>query len=656
MCGIAGSVNWGDEACVRRMLALTAHRGPDDSGTWQHAAPDGTRTLLGSVRLAILDLSPAGHMPMVSDDGRVALAYNGEVYNFPQLRTELAARGHVFKSGTDTEVVLHMYLEYGVECLGKLNGMFALALCDLRSGRPRLLLARDQLGIKPLYYTQRGSKLGFASEVKALLCLPEMRAEMDTKALHQYLTFLWVPDPKTLFEGVRKLEAGHFALFERGQLSIHRYWDLEFPPAGAEPPAREEELCEELREIFGRAVRRQMISDVPLGAFLSAGLDSSSIVAEMAAASHDPVRTYTVTFPERYRIGESRLDDPAVAARLAAGLGCDHHQIEVDPKVTELLPKLVWHSDEPLADPAIITAYLVCKHARDQVTVLLSGVGGDELFAGYRKHTAAMWAGAYRRLPGLLRRGIIEPAAKVLPSMRGTRLMGPVRLLQKMVRSGSLPPLDGFLMNSTYLDHNQKQELYLPALAESLSGQDPWQRHREHLARVSHAGLLHQMLYLDTKAFMVSLNLTYNDKMSMASSLEVRVPFLDLELVEWAARRVPQGLKLAGGMVRPVTKHILRKAMAPMLPPEVLRQPKAGFFAPVSHWLANDLGEMTADLLSESRIKDRGLFKPQAVQRMLSEHHSGRRDWAMQIWTLLTLELWQQVFMDHGGIEPGGPA
>ncbi len=655
MCGIAGSVNWGDMACVERMCALTAHRGPDDAGAWQHLGPDGAAWRLGSVRLAILDLSPAGHMPMVSEDGLVALAYNGEVYNFPELRRELEGRGHVFRSRSDTEVVLRMYLEHGERFLGRLNGMFALALVDLRGPRPRLLLARDHLGIKPLYYAQKGDRLGFASEAKALFCLPGLEPVLDRQALHQYLTFLWVPDPDTMFQGVRKLEAGHYAVYEDGRLAVRRYWDLAFPPAGGTPPAREEELVDELREIFGRVVQRQMISDVPLGAFLSAGLDSSSIVAAMAEASDAPVRTYTITFPKRYRRGENRLDDPEVAARLAARLGCDHHQIQVDPAVTDLLPRLIWHLDEPLADPAVITAYLVCKEARPEVTVLLSGIGGDELFAGYRKHVAAMWARAYRRLPGPLRRGLLEPAALALPSLRGTRLMGTVRLLQKMARSASLPPLDAFIMNSTYLDAEQKEGLYAPELAAELAGRDPWARHRAHLEQTSGADFLHQMLYLDSKAFMVSLNLTYNDKMSMASSLEVRVPFLDLELVEWAARRVPPGLKLQGGL-RPVTKRILRRAMAGVLPAEVLAQPKAGFFAPVSHWLAHDLGEMTDELLGERRLRERGLFRPQAVRRMIAEHRSGRRDWAMQIWALLTLELWQQVFVDRGGRRPEGAA
>lgn len=655
MCGIAGSVNWGDGACVRRMCALTAHRGPDDSGTWEHTGPDGVAWRLGSVRLSILDLSPAGHMPMVSEDGKVAIAYNGEVYNFPELRRELEGRGHVFASRTDTEVVLRMYLEHGDGFLSRLNGMFALAVVDLREARPRLLLARDHLGVKPLYYAQRGDRLGFASEAKALFCLPGLAPELDKKALHQYLTFLWVPDPDTMFAGVKKLEAGHCAVFEDGRLSVRRYWDLSFPPAGQTPPVPEGELVAELRELFGKVVRRQMISDVPLGAFLSAGLDSSSIVAEMARASDEPVRTYTITFPERYRRGENRLDDPDVAARLAQRLGCRHRSIEVDPAVTDLLPGLIWHLDEPLADPAIITAYLVCKEARPEVTVLLSGIGGDELFAGYRKHVAAMWARTYRRLPGFLRRGLIEPAALALPSLRGTRLMGPVRLMQKMARSASLAPLDAFLMNSTYLDAEQKAGLYVPELAAELAGRDPWARHRAHLEQAAGADCLHQMLYLDSKAFMVSLNLTYNDKMSMASSLEVRVPFLDLELVEWAARRVPPGMKLKGG-VRPVTKHILRQAMEGVLPAEVLAQPKAGFFAPVSHWLAYDLKDMTDELLGESTVRQRGLFRPGAVARMLAEHRAGRRDWAMQIWSLLTLELWQRVFIDGGGRRPGDPA
>jgi asparagine synthase (glutamine-hydrolysing) len=647
MCGISGLANWGDAETLARMTQVQSHRGPDDSGLWERRFPDGSYIGLGSRRLAILDLSPSGHMPMSNEDGSVWITYNGEIYNFADLRRDLESRGHSFRSHTDTEVVVHLYEEYGPDrlkdCLNRLSGMFAFAICDLRGPSPKLLLARDHFGIKPLYYCERGGKLVFASEVKALLEVPGIEASMDRAALDQYLTFLWVPDPQTMFEGIRKLEAGHYALWQGGELQIKQYWDLTFPPAEHRFERRQSELAREVREKFCASVEQQMVSDVPIGAFLSAGLDSSSIVVAMA--KKQPVRTYTITFPEKYRVGETTIDDPAVPARLARKLGCEHHEIVVEPDVVGLLPNLTWHMDEPTADPAIIAAYLVCREARKQATVLLSGVGGDELFAGYRKHAAHSWSEEYRRVPGFAR-SAAERALLRLPSLRGTRLKGPVRLAKKMARSAPLSAPEAFIRNGTYLDTEQRAELYAPEV-HPLSNGDVAARHRSAFDKVHHAGFLNQMLYLDTKIFMATLNLTYNDKMSMASSVEVRVPFLNRELAEFVAWNVRPEWKLKGKW-RPVTKYIFREAMRSMLPEEVLQQPKAGFAAPVDYWLAHDLRPMVDDLLSENQVRRRGLFRPEVVGRYVDEHRRGAEDWSMQIWQLLTLEIWMQLFLDGG--------
>ena len=646
MCGIAGLANCGEREVLARMTHAQAHRGPDDSGLWDRRFPDGSYIGLGSRRLAILDLSADGHMPMCNEDRTVWITYNGEIYNFAELRCELQSKGHHFASNTDTEVVIHLYEQEGENCVRRLNGMFAFAICDLRSGRPELFLARDHFGVKPFYYAQRGRKLAFASEVKALLHVPGIEAGIDLESLHQYLTFLWVPDPKTMFPGIYKLPAGHCATFRDGELKIRQYWDLTFPRADANYPRSEADLADEVRERFQHSVEQQMVSDVPIGAFLSAGLDSSSIVAMMCQATKQPVRTYTITFPHKYRVGETTLDDPNVAARLARQLGCENQQIVVEPDVAELLPRLTWHMDEPTADPAIITAYLVCREARKQATVLLSGVGGDELFAGYRKHAAHRWAHLYQKFPGLLRAGI-ESGVQALPGFRGTALKGSVRLAKKMARSASLEPEDRFIRNCTYLDADQKMSLYAAEVQHHLRASDPAVRHHSAFDTVREADFLNQMLYLDTKIFMVSLNLNYNDKMSMASSVEVRVPFLDRELAEFAAWNIPPDLKLKG-FLQPSTKHILRKAMQNDLPAEVLRQPKAGFAAPVDYWLAHDLREMVDDLLSDTNIRKRGLFRPEAVRRFVDEHRSGTEDWSMQIWQFLTLENWMRVFLDAG--------
>ncbi|HLW85817.1 MAG TPA: asparagine synthase (glutamine-hydrolyzing) [Candidatus Sulfotelmatobacter sp.] len=660
MCGISGVVNCGDRETLARMTQVQAHRGPDDSGLWDRDFPDGSYIGLGSRRLAILDLSPLGHMPMPNENRTVWITYNGEIYNFAELRRELEAKGHSFVSHTDTEVILHLYEMEGPDCVKRLNGMFAFAICDLCSGTPTLFMARDHFGVKPFYYFQEGQRFAFASEVKALLQVPGIEAELDPESLRQYLTFLWVPDPKTMFRRILKLPAGHHAILRDGKLKLTQYWDLTFPAAGQSYAGSEADLAEEIRERFRRSVKAQMISDVPIGAFLSAGLDSSSIVAMMAeatparavlaGATRQPVRTYTITFPRKYRVGETTLDDPEVATRLARHLGCENQRIVVEPDVTELLPRLVWHMDEPTADPAIITAYLVCREARKQATVLLSGVGGDELFAGYRKHTAHYWAETYQKAPAAARH-LAEQALSSLPSLRGTSIKGWLRLARKMVRSAALDPRDRFITNCTYLDADQQASLYAPDTVRRGSFDeaafDPAHQHRAAFDRVRDADFLHQMLYLDTKIFMASLNLTYNDKMSMASSVEVRVPFLDRELAEFVAWKVPPRLKLKGSL-RPTTKYIFRQAMRDILPQEVLRQPKAGFAAPVDYWLAHDLKEMADDLLSESQIRTRGLFRPEAVRRFANEHASGRQDWSMQLWQFLTLELWMQVFLDGG--------
>ncbi|HEY4901906.1 MAG TPA: asparagine synthase (glutamine-hydrolyzing), partial [Candidatus Sulfotelmatobacter sp.] len=599
MCGISGVVNCGDRETLARMTHVQAHRGPDDSGLWERRFPDGTYVGLGSRRLAILDLSTLGHMPMCNEDRSLWITYNGEIYNFAELRRELESKGHRFTSHTDTEVVLRLYEQEGPACVKRLNGMFAFAICDLRGSTPLLFVARDHFGVKPFYYFHDAARFAFASEIKALLQIPGIDAELDAQSLHQYLTFLWVPDPKTMFRKVLKLPAGHYGILRNGEFAVTQYWDLTFPSADPTYTRSEDDLTDEVRQRLRQSVEAQMVSDVPIGAFLSAGLDSSSIVALMCGLTKQPVRTYTITFPKKYRVGESTLDDPEVATRLARHLGCENQRIVVEPDVVDLLPRLAWHMDEPTADPAIITAYLVCREARKQATVLLSGVGGDELFAGYRKHVAHSWGQAYRRVPSFVR-GPAELMLNAMPSLRGTPMKGSLRLTKKMARSASLDPVDRFIANCTYLDEGQKSDLYAPEFRAEISVSDPASQHRAAFGRVDGADFLHQMLYLDSKIFMTSLNLTYNDKMSMASSVEVRVPFLDRELAEFVAWNVPPRLKLKG-FWKPTTKYILRKAMADVLPREVLQQPKAGFAAPVDYWLAHDLKEMVDDLLSSSQ-------------------------------------------------------
>lgn len=640
MCGLFGSVGLAADAAS--VLRLLEHRGPDDHGFEACSTRAGASVLLASTRLAIRDLSPGGHMPMCSDDGSVTLSYNGELYNDLELRKWLTDRGVTFRSGSDTETVLRMYQELGLDFVGELEGMFAFCLWDAKE--QQMVVGRDAFGVKPLYYTTTPDG-GFAcaSEVKALLSIPGVDAEVDPVALQQYLTFLWVPDPLTMFKGISKLEAGHIGVFQDGRFSIRQYWDLEFPEAGHVFTESEDVLVERFRELFNDSVRRQMVSDVPIGAFLSAGLDSSSIVASMAQQSTDPVRTFTIRFPSDRRT--ATLDDPAVAERTAAHFGCIHTTIDVEPDVVDLLPKLVWHLDEPIADPAAITAYLVNRSAREHATVVMSGVGGDELLAGYRKHVAQQAAARYRKLPSAMRQGVIAPLVERLPAMLGSRFSGHVRLAKKWVQSASLEPDDMFLMNSTYFDGPARQRLMNRQVWTDVADVDPLRRHRAHQARAAGVHPLNRMLYVDTKAFMVSLNLTYNDKASMAVPTEVRVPFLDRALAEFVATEVPPHLKL-NGRFRPTTKYLLRKAMTGVLPEEVLTQPKAGFGAPVARWLNQDLAPMIDDLLSPQQVARRGWFDPNEVASVLDRHRSSRSDMSLQIWSLLTIELWNQQFVD----------
>lgn len=641
MCGIAGIFNWGDRAVLERMTDIQAHRGPNDRGIWEARLSQGW-VGLGSRRLSILDLSPAGHMPMTTPEEDIWITYNGQIYNHLQLRSELESKGYRFRSRTDTEVLLYLYREEGPEFVKRLNGMFAIAIVDLRKS-PMLFLARDHFGIKPLYYTSSKTGFAFASEAKALLELPGLHREINAEALHQYMTFLWVPEPLTLLNGIFKLLAGHYAIYEGDGLKVRKYWDLTFPPADYQFPLSEKDLVHEIRDRFCYAVESQLMSDVPVGAFLSAGLDSGGIVAAMARSGKKPLRTYTITFASQHLIGESSLDDPSVASRLAQRLGSNHTEIQVDPDAVSLLPKLIWHMDDPVADPAIILAYLVCREARKSSTVLLSGIGGDEIFGGYRKYLAARMARFYKFLPSLLRKGLLDPALRALPSMRQTPLKDYARLARKWGRSASLGFPGQFLMDSTYLDAHEKMQLYSAELRQATAGMNPLMRHQQILDQASHADCLNQMLYADSKLFMNSLNLNYNDKMSMAASVEVRVPFLDKELVDWTSWNVPSYLKVNGV----TTKYIFRRAMDGLLPAEVLSQPKASFRAPIDFYLTHDLREMVDDLLSEQAVRRRGYFSPSFVRHMVSEHRSGHSDWAMPVWQLLTLELWFQCFLDH---------
>jgi asparagine synthase (glutamine-hydrolysing) len=635
MCGICGTVGLADQGLVRAMTRVMAHRGPDGEGVRCFASENGgVPAALGHRRLGIIDPTPRGAQPMSYAGGRYWITYNGELYNFRTLRHELERDGYSFSSDCDTEVLLAMYARHGEAMLDQLNGIFAFAIWDAE--RRELFLARDRLGVKPLYYAQHAGTLYFASEVKALLPgLPSPR--LSEQAMLDYMTFLWVPDPDTMFEGVFKLPPGHCATFSGARLRLREYWDMSF----AAERRSAQDWADEVRGAVQAAVHRQMVSDVPLGSFLSGGIDSSAIVASMLGYA-DRVTTYGIGFSPKDLAHDIIPDDLPYARRVAREYDVDHHEQILAPDVVELLPKLVWHMDEPVADPAAISSYLICSAARERLTVILSGMGGDELFAGYPRHLAAQIGRAWDVFPGPVRTGLEGLVQRRLTLGRPGRLRGPRRNLMKLTRGINDSPMERYLTWCSYYTADELGELLSPELRGVLDGHEPLSRHRAHLERVRGEHWLDQILYLDLKTFLPCLNLTYTDKMSMAASTEVRVPLLDDELVELSGR-IPPNLKLRGTS----RKYVLKRSMEGVLPPEIVNRPKAGFGAPVRSWVVDALKPMVDDVLSPENVRRRGLFDPGGVRRIVRDNEAGHADNALQIWALLTLELWQQIFVDR---------
>jgi asparagine synthase (glutamine-hydrolysing) len=624
-----------DERLVRAMTEMIVHRGPDGSGVQvidaQNGRPPAT---LGHRRLSIIDPSERGAQPMATPDGRYWITYNGEIYNFRELRGELEAEGFTFRSDCDTEVLLAMYSRHGGAMLDRLDGIFAFAVWDNRTGE--LFLARDRLGVKPLYYAEHDGALWFASEVKALLpALPSPGLRPD--AVIDYLTFLWVPDPGTMFQGIQTLPAGHCATWRDGRLEVREYWDMRF----AVEPRSESEWVEATRDAVAASINRQTVSDVPLGSFLSGGVDSSAIVAELARTV-EPVTTYTVGFDPADLEHEIVPDDVRYARQVGRRFGVDYHEQILDANLVELLPKLVWHMDDPVADPAAISTYLICSAAREKLTVVLSGMGGDEIFAGYPRHLAAAIGRALDVLPRPVRAGAQRLAERRLTLGRPGRLRGPRRNLMKLARGLDSGFDTRYLVYCSYYRPDELPRVLSRELRTSLDGHDPFSRHREYLDRVRTEHWLNRLLYLDLKTFLPNLNLTYTDKMSMAASTEVRVPLLGNDLVELSGR-IPPSLKLH----RTRRKYVFKRSQDGLLPQEVIWRPKAGFGAPIRSWLQRDLKPLVDDLLSPATVARRGLVDPSEVQRMRRAFQDGTEDNALRIWALLTLELWHQQFLDR---------
>lgn len=635
MCGILGYSGTFAGGAIAQANRVQAHRGPDDAGQFIDSEAG---VGLGHVRLSILDLSSLGHQPMASEDGLVVLVFNGEIYNFRELRGELVSKGYRFRSQSDTEVLLQLYLAEGEAMLGRLNGIFAFALWDKRDGS--LFVARDALGVKPLYYAETQQGFAFASEIKALMCLVPEARELDFVALHRYLSFLWCPGEGTPLRSVRKVLPGEAMVVRSGKIDRRWIW-YRLPvfrgiAADLDQTAAMTGIVDHLRQ----AVHRQLVADVPVGSFLSGGLDSSAVVAFAREQAPD-IRCFTIESVGGHESGTA--DDLPYARRVAQHLGVPLDIVRIDAgRMAADVESMVAQLDEPLADPAPLNVLYISQLARDQgVKVLLSGAGGDDLFTGYRRHVAVRYERFWRWLPV----GVREKLERWTSHLDQRN---PVfRRLAKLVNGAGL---SGDARLAAYFAWSREAdllELYTPEFRASLGASTAAGPMLEFLKPLpASVAPLDKMLALEQRFFLADHNLIYTDKMSMAAGMEVRVPFLDLDLVEYAAR-IPLGLKQRGR----VGKWVLKKAMEPYLPRDVIYRPKSGFGAPLRRWMQHELRPLLGDLLSVDSLRRRGLFDPAAVQRLIAKNDSGQVDAAYTLLSLLSIEIWCRAYIDRPGMK-----
>ena len=625
MCGIAGAFQQPDgKVVVTAMIDRVAHRGPDASGVVELVAPD-TAVVLGHRRLSIIDLSTAADQPIAK--GGLTLSYNGEIYNYLEIRRELESRGVRFATRSDTEVVLEAWRLWGTDALRRFRGMFAFAIHDERTGS--LTLARDPLGIKPLYVMERGDGVLFASELKAILTAVGSELTVDPAAMVASALYYWLPQEYDAVKGVRKLPPGTWTEYRHdGSVRSGEYWSPaeEAARAANGPPT-------DLREVIANSVEAHLVSDAPVASFLSGGLDSS-IVTALAYGRDPSIEAYTIAFrPEDQRL-EAMPDDARYARRMAAHLGIRLHEIEIRPDVVEMLPRMVDILDEPIGDPAAINTLLMCDAARQAgVKVLLSGMGADELFGGYRKHLATLITGRYRRVPRPIRSGLIAPTVRALPVAVGGHGLRTVRWAQRFLTFAELPEEEAFRRSYTLYDRDELADLLDPSLATHVDG--VIERHRAVYEDNTLDDQVSRMCLADTRMFMQGLNLTYTDRASMAASTEVRVPFVDPEVFR-AAFSLPGSEKIRGRE----QKAALKDAARGWLPDEIIDRPKASFGAPLRAWVTNDLRELVDDVLLGGELVTTGFLQREPLRRLVADQRSGRRDESKQIWQLLSLEMW----------------
>jgi asparagine synthase (glutamine-hydrolysing) len=626
VCGIAGRINYVSErpvspSLVQGMCDLLAHRGPDGSGIWTsgHAG-------LGHRRLAIIDLSDAGKQPMSTSDGQVWLTFNGEIYNFLELRAELESRGHRFRSQTDSEVILYAYREYGVECINRLRGMFALAIWD--QPHRRLLVARDRLGKKPLFYTSDSDGIAFASEPKAFLADPSFSPAANPEALSAYLTYQYVPAPMSAFAGVHKLPPAHYLVVEDGRVTIRRYWKLSY---AAKSNLTEAEAVDELRSRLREAVKIRLVSDVPLGAFLSGGIDSGSIVALMSELGAAPVRTFSIGFEEK------EYDELEYARLVANRYETQHREFVVRPNALEILPRLVWHYNEPFADSSAIPTYILSELTRRYVTVALNGDAGDENFAGYERYRANVLASRYDEIPPMLRRPI-DLVARMVPASgtSGSVMSRGKRFLEALGEGRERR----YIRWMSHFHPLLKAELCQADFQEA-AGPDPSDILLRSYADSDAPDFVDATLDVDVNNYLPDDLLVKVDIATMAHGLEGRSPLLDHPLMEFAAS-LPSRFKMNGG----IKKYILKEAVKPLLPKEIIERPKMGFGVPLEHWFRHELKELAHDVLLSDSLRQRGYFHERVIRRLLDEHTRGVRAWHYQLWNLLMFESWHRMFID----------
>jgi asparagine synthase (glutamine-hydrolysing) len=624
MCGIAGIVSAApgekiEAGAIHRMCQAIVHRGPDDEGVFVKGG-----TGLGMRRLSIIDLA-GGHQPVFNEDRTVWIVFNGEIYNFPELREDLLQRGHHFATHSDTEVIVHLYEEMGADCVGKLRGMFAFALYDER--RQSLLIARDRLGKKPLHYAQHGDRLLFGSEIKAILAVAPELGEVNPEGLLQYFYFGYISDPLTAFQKIHKLLPGHLLEWTNGDIKIRQYWDV--PRYGTHAPMTEEDCLEELERRLQEAVRIRLISDVPLGALLSGGVDSSIIVALMARVSSRPVKTFSIGFRAE------QFNEAEYARLVAERFSTDHHELILDPNLEETLTFLSQMMEEPFGDSSMLPTYYVSRMARERVTVALSGDGGDELFAGYDRYLTAMQRRKFDGLPrwlGQVYRDLVHD--HVPAAMYGKNLAW----------NATLSPLDRYLDGISFFPAlHRERNLFTPEFLENARRlPDPLQSWRHYCYEAPAEDTLSRLIYLDMKTYLTADILAKVDRMSMATSLEVRVPMLDHEFVEWVAA-LPVDWKFRNG----TRKYILKRLAERLgIPSELLHRRKQGFQLPLVEWMRSEMKDQFLRVLLEPKTLQRGYFKPSAVRALVDEHVRGRRNRSGLLWRMLVLELWHRNFLE----------